>query len=97
MEIVQRLLHTLFYLTVAGYAMLALFLIVGALADGWISTDMLSLIMGCIERPRLLRTTPQIPAPRTPLLRLQRLTTTPGVILQLHQWPRVVERGDQKL
>ena len=31
MEIVQRLLHTLFYLTVAGYGMLALFLIVSAL------------------------------------------------------------------
>ena len=28
MAIVQRLLHTLFYLTVAGYAMLALLLIV---------------------------------------------------------------------
>jgi hypothetical protein len=31
MEILQRLLHALFFLTVAGYAMLALFLIVGAL------------------------------------------------------------------
>ena len=30
MEILQRLLYTLFYLTVAGYAMLALFLIVRA-------------------------------------------------------------------
>ncbi len=31
MAIVQRLLHTLFYLTVAGYAMLALLLIVNAI------------------------------------------------------------------
>jgi hypothetical protein len=31
MEIVQGLLHMLFYLTGAGYAMLALFLIVGAI------------------------------------------------------------------
>lgn len=31
MAIVQRLLHTLFYLTVAGYGMLALLLIVNAI------------------------------------------------------------------
>ena len=30
MELLQRVSHTLFYLMVAGYAVLALFLIVGA-------------------------------------------------------------------
>lgn len=34
MAIVQRLLHTLFYLTVAGYAMLALLLIVNGILRG---------------------------------------------------------------
>jgi len=34
MTIVQRLLHTLFYLTVAGYAMLALLLIGNAILRG---------------------------------------------------------------
>ena len=35
MGIVQRFLYTLFYLTVAGYAMLALLLIVNAILRAW--------------------------------------------------------------
>jgi hypothetical protein len=33
MDVLQRLLHTFFYLTIAGYAMLALFLVASAFAS----------------------------------------------------------------
>ena len=40
MEILQRLLHTLFYLTVAGYAMLAVLLIVNAILQALTAASM---------------------------------------------------------